>query len=99
MHPHLYDHIEQILTDGNPVTVREIIGWVDFREHMIATYEEIAGALTALHEAGRAERQLEGYVSPKEGSISEPFRVPTREEYEAAVSDYQASFERDPKQS
>jgi len=94
MHPPLYDHIEQILTDGDPVTVRAIVGWVDFREHMIPTYEEIAGALTALHEAGRAVRVLGGYVSPSEGTINEPFRVPTPEEYVEGVREYQEAFER-----
>jgi hypothetical protein len=88
MHPHLYDHIEQLLTDGKPVTVREILGWIDFREHMIATNEELAWALTALHQAGRCERVLEGYVARSEGLTNEPFRVPTAEEYEAAVQEY-----------
>jgi hypothetical protein len=89
MYPRLYERIQELLGEGNPViSVRDMIGWVDFREHMIATYGELAEALRLLHQAGRVARVLEGYADPETQDVTEPLRVPTLEEYEEAVAEY-----------
>jgi hypothetical protein len=89
MHARLYERIQELLGEGSPViSVRDMIGWVDFREHMIATYGELAEALRLLHQAGRVARVLEGYADPETQDVTEPFRLPTPEEYQEAVSAY-----------
>jgi hypothetical protein len=91
-YPRLYERIQELLGEGGSVvSLRDMIGWIDFREHMIATYGEIAEALRLLHEAGRVARVLEGYADPETQDGVEPFRVPTAEEYEEAVAEYLGS--------
>jgi hypothetical protein len=89
----LYELVQELL-GTSVVSIRDMIGWIDFREHVVVTYDELADALTKLHEAGYVERVLTGYVAPETEDVTEPFRVPTPQEYEDAVAEYRESIRR-----
>jgi hypothetical protein len=88
MYPHLYERIDELLASGAPVAVADMVGWVDFREKIVMTYEELSDALGKLRAARRIELTDAGYQdSAAPGPFAE-FRLPTRDEYEKVIGEY-----------
>lgn len=76
---------------GRGATLREIIGYVDYRNHAIMTYDELTDVLSQLATAHSLERRGQLLVigqSVRPTGLNSPLF--TAEEFRAAVNEYLA---------
>lgn len=82
-------------TPEDPQNLVGILGFVDGREKLVLTHEELSGALRQLLAAGRIrESSPHHYYEPDESGDPSSFSGLTPEEHEDACRRYQEEFRR-----
>ncbi len=87
----IYDDVACCLEGAKPdapLALDGLISCIDWRQHMIATREEIAAALLRLRGEGRvAGTAAGGYFTTSPGDVA-AFAEPTQAEHDAAYARY-----------
>src|SRR5437879_9454502 len=80
-------------TPKQPRSLSDIIDYIDSREKVIATFEELQGSLQRLVEAGRVvQAKDEFYAGPSGAGQPGVFHPLSSEMYQQAVKDYRKRF-------
>ncbi|HEX6749417.1 MAG TPA: hypothetical protein VF092_19130 [Longimicrobium sp.] len=95
----IYDDVAWCLdgaTEDKPLALDGLISCIDYRQHMIATRDEIAAALLRLRGEGRVAGTAAGGYYPIEPGHAEgtAFAGPTQAEHETAYAAYDERMRR-----
>ncbi|HEX8903516.1 MAG TPA: hypothetical protein VF771_01600 [Longimicrobiaceae bacterium] len=94
----LYADVEWCLRGTSaeqPLALDGLVSCIDYRQHLVATHDEVAAALRRLRAEGRVAGTARGYfVVAADGGEPPPFAPPAEAEHDAAVAKYQERMQR-----